>query len=250
MDEQIENIVEETIQPQFTLLETHPPKLTIEDNDVIDIYGTDEQRKEMFKDWAGYIGEIQNPDNNAVNPFFKKPDGSGSLYSPLDEVLNNSRPVLAKFGFGLFQVPTAETGKVSVKTILTHKDGGMIVFPSLQIPITKNDAQGIIAGVTYARRGALNPILATHGETDDDGNSASNLQKKPISAQPDELKEVKANIIKLANELGGSSNESLMTIIKSVVPSGNTNTIKELDMAIKLYNDMKVFRDKNKKENK
>ena len=254
MDEQInepnENIIKDITEPQFELLSTITPKVTIEDTDVIDIYGTDEQRKEMFKDWAGYIGEIQNPENSAVNPFFKKPDGSGSLYSPLDEVLSNSRPILSKYGFGLFQIPTAETGRVSVKTILTHKNGGMIVFPALRIPTTKNDAQGVISSITYARRGALNPILATHGETDDDGNSASTPQKKPQSAQTDELKEVKANIVKLANELGGSSNEALMTLIKGVVASGNTNTIKELDVANKLYNDMKIFRDKNKKENK
>lgn len=245
MEEKENVIVEESTE----LLEEsfEHSSITLKNAEYIEIFGNDEQRSEMFKDWAGYIGEIQNPDNTATNPFFKKPDGSGSLYSPLDEVLNNARPTLSKYGFGILQSPTAETGRVSVQTILVHKSGGIISFPVLTIPVSKNDAQGVIAAVTYARRGSLNPILATHGETDDDGNTA--VQGKPTQPS-NELKDIKTNIIKLANEMGGSSNAELMTLIKKVVPSGNTNLIKEASEAKKLYDDMGALRDKLKKESK
>lgn len=245
MEEKETTIIEDNIELAEEMFERSG--IALKNTEYIEIFGNEDQRVAMFKDWAAYIGEIQNPDNTAINPFFKKPDGSGSLYAPLDEVLNNARPTLSKYGFGILQSPTAETGRVSVQTILVHKSGGIISFPALTIPISKNDAQGIIAAVTYARRGSLNPILVTHGETDDDGNTAA--QGKPVQPS-NELKDIKTNIIKLANEMGGSSNAELMTLIKKVVPSGNTNLIKEVDEAKKLYADMGALRDKLKKESK
>lgn len=44
----------------------------------------------------------------------------------------------------------------------------------------------------------------------------------------DALKAVKKEIIGLCTELGGTKNETLMTVLKSVVPSGNPNAIKDI----------------------
>lgn len=187
------------------VVEKNKEKTEYNNGNSVVVYGNAAQVKEMFKDWASYIGEIQNPDNNKNNPFFK------SQYAPLDEVLNNARPILSKYGFGFFQSPTAEGKTVSVKTIITHKDGGSISFPSLTVVVAKDDPQSIIAGITYARRGSLNPILATHGEEDDDGNSSSNnhssakpektTSKVPSKATEVKLSESQKALSKLANDL-------------------------------------------------
>lgn len=232
----------------------------------IEIYGTADQRKEMFADWAGYIGEVKNPDNTAVNPFFKKPGSNeGSLYSPLDEVLNNARPVLSKYGFGIFQSPTTKDSKVSVKTILVHKSGASINFPALTVPIAKNDAQGIIAGVTYARRGSLNPVLGTHGETDDDGNAASGngspqqdakkattppkQQEKPKQPE-DPTRGIKTEISAVAKSRGGSKNPEVKKIIDDNVGNGNFNSVTDMGVLNKIKTALEALHEPDKEEEK
>lgn len=150
-------------------------------SDYIQIVGESEAKAQLFADWGSYIGEVKNPENTADNPFHK------SKYAPLDEVLNTTRPVLSKWGFGVFQSPQYESGVVSVRTLLVHKSGAYISFPPMSIPVAKQDAQSVVAGVTYARRAALNPILATYGEFDDDGNTASGVGEN-APAEPQQKK--------------------------------------------------------------
>jgi len=231
------------------------PILKLGDKGEIEIVGTEEQRRKMFEDWAAYIGEVQNPDNNAINPFFK------SMYAPLDEVLNKTRPVLSKYGFGLFQSPTVKTGQVSVKTVLSHKTGGLISFPSLTLPIAKNDAQGIIAGITYARRGSLNPILATHGEIDDDGNtvagkvqplekdkskknspSARTSYNKTNESEEGSLSSIQKQIVDLCTqkiEQGLDRNDLFSVIADNANGKKNPNAIKDVDIAKKVLETIK-----------
>ena len=231
--------------------------LEYEDEENVVVYGTEKQQEEMFKDWSSYIGEITNPGNTATNTFFKNASGKGSQYAPLDEVLNNARPILAKWGFGIFQSPKYDNGHVAIKTILTHKSGGSINFPSLKIPVAKQDAQGIIAGITYARRGILNPILCTHGEIDDDGNSCVNgvnkrntSEKQKQDDHPTELvnQEVlnkRKEIIDLANSLinkGVDRNVVNATIKKScnVANPNNISDITLLNNTIKALSEIKI----------
>jgi len=151
-------------------------RIVLSNNDSIEIYGTEKQRTEMFRDLSLYLGEIKNPENKENNAYLSQKNKENKidkdvLYAPLDEVLNTTRPVLSKYGFGLIQIPYAKERVAGVRTILTHKSGAFISFPILAVPTAQNTAQQVIAAITYSRRGALNPILATHGEVDDDGNS-------------------------------------------------------------------------------
>ena len=50
----------------------------------------------------------------------------------------------------------------------------------------------------------------------------------------DDLKEIKADIIALCKELGGSSNTELMNTIKEYASSGNPNAIKDIEKAKEL----------------
>jgi hypothetical protein len=63
----------------------------------------------------------------------------------------------------------------------------------------------------------------------------------PVAETEDELKEVKKQIIVKCTELGGTKNEGLMVAIKNVVPSGNPNAIKDLEVAKKLLTDLQAM---------
>ncbi len=254
-----------TTLSSFTTYTTYPepiaeqlkpmPELKFEDSDDIIIYGDESQKIELYKDWAAFIGEIQNPENNAVNTFFKNANGKGATYAPLDEVLNTARPVLSKYGFGLFQSPKYKSGQASVKTILVHKSGCAINFPTFTIPIQKNDAQGVIAGVTYARRGVLNPILCTHGETDDDGNACSGKETKRESKQesksetpkddtPPEAMTARKKVIEIAKQLiaDGIDRAEVNKTIESVCNVRNINSVNDvrlLSATVAALNEMK-----------
>lgn len=228
--------------------------LRYNDSDDIVIYGNDHQRQEMFKDWAGYIGEVENPKTTAVNTFLKKSDGSFYLYAPLDEVLSTTKPVLAKYGFGLFQSPTAKTGQVTMKTLLTHKSGGCIFFPTFTIPVAKNDAQSIIASVTYARRATLNPQLTTHGEADIDGNAPQSTTPKPQAkkAAPDKITQEVINerkkVVDLATELinTGIDRNIVNKIILDNCKTQNPNSAKDIELLEATYNELDKLRTKTK----
>lgn len=166
-------------------------------NDFVDILGSAEQRQEMFAAWSEYIGEVSNPLKTAAN--YNKGN-----YAPLDEVLNETRPLLAKHGFGIMQVPVADGNKVSLTTMITFKNGACMTFPKLTMNAAKDDPQTVIATVTYARRAALNAILAIYGENDDDGNAASGSgKKKGSSSQPkkvSELDKARQNVVELCKK--------------------------------------------------
>lgn len=54
----------------------------------------------------------------------------------------------------------------------------------------------------------------------------------------EKLKLVKKEIVTLCSTLGGTKNDALMTELKKVVPNGNPNAIKELDVANELLNTL------------
>lgn len=198
--------------------------LSLKDTNDIEIYGDAEQRTEMFGDWALYIGEVTNPTNTKLNPYTK------SMYAPLDEVLNATRPVLSKHGFGVFQTPFVVENKVYVKTLLTHKSGTMITFPTFSVPVVKADAQGVIAGVTYARRGGLNPILGTHGEADDDGNTAAGKKPEKGTDTDEALTAARNKVLTIAKQKSETVNkDAIYAIIQAQCKSKNPNALKSVE---------------------
>lgn len=63
------------------------------------------------------------------------------------------------------------------------------------------------------------------------------VRKEPVETE-DELKTIKAQIVAKCQELGGTKNNDLMTLLKSYVPSGNPNAIRDIDKAQKLLDDI------------
>jgi len=110
--------------------------------------------------------EIKGAKKNSVNPFFK------SDYADLDTVIKSCLPQLTKNGLSIIQGnDVCNKGSFYVTTMLLHSSGQW-VKSKLKMPITKADAQGVGATITYARRFALSSMVGI-AQTDDDGNSIS-----------------------------------------------------------------------------
>lgn len=116
---------------------------------------------------AKFQGEVDNPVNTAVNPFF------GSNYAPLDTILSTVRPVLSKHGLSVVQIPGSVENNITVTTILFHESGEYLESEPLVLRMDKMTAQGAGSAITYARRYALSAILGVASEDDDDGNAAA-----------------------------------------------------------------------------
>ncbi len=120
---------------------------------------------------------VTNPKKDSDNPFFK------SKYADLDEIIKAIRPALEKSGLSFIQNPAKdENGCIGVYTMLLHKSGEYIVFDPVLVPVSKKDAQGIGAAMTYARRYSLGAALGIATDEDDDANSLQQpKQQKPQS---------------------------------------------------------------------
>jgi hypothetical protein len=67
-------------------------------------------------------------------------------------------------------------GCMSLTTILAHSSGEWIK-QTMEVPVTKPDAQGAGSAITYMRRYALAAVVGVV-QADDDGNAASS--PKPV----------------------------------------------------------------------
>lgn len=68
------------------------------------------------------------------------------------------------------------------------------------------------------------------------------VRKEESSSETgDQLKDIKKEIVALCGALGGTKNEKLMTTLKEVVPSGNPNAIKDLEVAQNLLETLKTL---------
>lgn len=130
-------------------------------------------------------GEFEDASKTSSNPAFR------SKYADLAEVLQTVRPALSKNGLSILQLPgayDATTKTVSVTTMLLHRSGEFIL-DTLQMLVTKGDAQGIGSALTYARRYAAAAICGI-AQADDDGNGA--VGKATADKAPTEAKASKA----------------------------------------------------------
>lgn len=119
---------------------------------------------------AAAQGEIENAHTNAENKAYARGNGPGYKYANLAEILNTARPVLAKHGLAVVQAPMFADGICTVETMLLHKSGEWLSFPT-SAPVQKADPQGVGSATTYLRRYSL-AALCGMAQEDDDGESA------------------------------------------------------------------------------
>lgn len=222
--------------------------LIIEDTKNIEFYGTEEQKVAMFKDYSLYYSEITNPENTTKNTML-----GGAMYAPLNSVLNTVRPILGKYGLTIIQTPYMMDDKVKVKTIMIHRDGAIMSFPSSEAKLTKlnnavTEIQSFGLYCTYLRRFSLNAIAGVAGEIDNDGNDINNkekpkeLTKKEPTKEELELKNIQELILKSASECieNGIDKELVYQIIADNNNNKkNPNSIKDLNIAKKVLEEIK-----------
>jgi hypothetical protein len=142
---------------------------------------SDNAIKDLAAAYTEAFAEITNAVKNTKNPHL------GNTYADLGAVLATVRPVLARHGLAVLQIP----GKVScvdgvhvvsMLSILLHSSGQSISSET-QVPIAPQvdkktgavrpiDAQRAGSAMTYARRYAL-AALCGITQQDDDGEAAS-----------------------------------------------------------------------------
>lgn len=236
-------------EPSVTLVEVEKSILELEMiTKTIQISRDMDAMTKLFADLAKFQNEVKNPVNNKINPFFK------SEYAPLDEVLNSIRPILSKYGLAIMQPSTnIDGGMVAVSSLVTHKEGGFILFAPLEIKPNKNDAQGIGGAITYGRRYQLSAIMGVSSEEDDDGGAGSTNpksdkktpnKKEALKIDP-KLKKAIGEIDKLAKDLSKDNRDSVLKAIKenndNVI---NYKNITDLKVANKVLTALKELEPK------
>ena len=145
-----------------------------------------EQINELAKALADFQSEVKDPSKDKENPYFK------SKYVALDGVLQTVRPVLAKHGLSVMQLPTSDDTAVTVTTLLMHSSGQFIESEPFKVLLTKKDAQAAGSALTYARRYSLSSVLGIAWDDDDDGDSIAETNvTKELLVKIQELAQVK-----------------------------------------------------------
>jgi hypothetical protein len=94
-------------------------------------------------------------------------------------------PALTASGIGVTQEVTIHEHGVAVLTTLWHESGQWLASEPMVVPVTKDDAQGVVAASTYGRRVALQAIACVVGDDDTDGNDIpKGTRQEPVRASP------------------------------------------------------------------
>ena len=109
--------------------------------------------------------EMEGAKKESTNPFFK------SNYADLHAVIKSAFPHLSKHGLSVTQGNEMIMGAVCVTTTLMHSSGQWI-RSKVKLPLSKKDAQGVGAAITYGRRYGLSAIVGI-AQYDDDAQSIS-----------------------------------------------------------------------------
>ena len=115
------------------------------------------------------------------NPFYK------SKYADLAECLETAKKPMADNGLSLSQHCTFDGNMVHCVSVLGHSSG-QIMVSTLNISVSKKDAQGIGSSITYARRYALSSIVGI-AQKDDDGNGSVGITDEDITKKQKKDKE-------------------------------------------------------------
>lgn len=117
--------------------------------------------------------QMGHASKGSVNPHFK------NRYADLANVLDAVREPLAANGLAVSQLASAGDHGAACTTVLMHSSGEWIAS-TLELPVSKADAQGFGSALTYARRYSLAAICGI-AQDDDDGEGA---RKAPPLAVP------------------------------------------------------------------
>lgn len=115
----------------------------------------------------------------ATNPHFR------SKYADLASCVEAVIDALNENGIALVQRTHPAEDGVTVETLFVHESGETITGGLLHFPANKQDPQGYMGCLTYARRGSLMAACGIAPE-DDDGQLATRSAPKPIPRKESE----------------------------------------------------------------
>lgn len=128
---------------------------------------------EIAKALSAFQQQVEQPEKNAANPFFK------SRYVNLESVVEAIRQYGPKNGLSFTQWPCVnDEGRVGISTLLLHTSGEWIEYDPVYMKSEKDTAQGAGSIITYLKRYSLSAIYGITSDEDDDGNFASSNQPK------------------------------------------------------------------------
>jgi hypothetical protein len=175
---------------------------------------------------------FESAKKTANNPFFK------SKYADLSEVIDAVKKPLSDNGLAFVQTVEPIGNTYVLKTVLFHSSGESL---SSEYPIfaKSGDAQGFGAGVTYARRYALQTLLGIPAD-DDDGNTASANNTNKTTTQKTQTKPAS-----ITQQSGGTAPIASIEDIKKI----NGVSVEETDTKIvvsgktfNLSNDLRALK--------
>lgn len=121
----------------------------------------------LIQSLAVFQAEVEQPKLNKENPYFK------SRYVDLSGVLQAVTPALKKAGLSYTQLVNGD----ELDTYLFHNESGQWIKSTYPLGILKT-SQDRGSAITYGRRYALCAMLGIVADVDDDGNAATDSQKK------------------------------------------------------------------------
>jgi hypothetical protein len=206
-----------------------------------------QQEKSMKTISAAFIKaqkEFAPAIKTATNPHFRSKyvNLEGCIEAVIDALHNN--------GIGLIQKTHDCDDGVKVETVFIHESGETLSGGILHIPASKIDPHGVMASLTYCRRGSLMAACGIAPE-DDDGNLATeragSVVKKPQTNKfiffipgkdPLELSDVltwQAKFDEMSNKIVDSSltKEDKISKLKALVDV-NQPTLNRLPVTVKM----------------
>jgi len=131
------------------------------------------------------------------NPFFK------SKYASLEDIWSKLKPVFAKHGLLVSQVPgVIVNGAIEIVTQLVHVASGEFVLSAGYMPMGKEGPQAAGSAITYARRYFLCPLLGIVAGEDDDAEAAEGRSAADLAT----LRKRKEVVLKeIAKLVGGDA---------------------------------------------
>ena len=124
----------------------------------------------------------------ATNPHFR------SKYADLASCVEAVMDALNNNGIYLLQKTSDQQNGIMVETVFVHESGEMLNCGNLYFPASKNDAQGFMSALTYARRGSLMAACGIAPEDDDAANRKVETKKSEVdeSVMADHLAAIEA----------------------------------------------------------
>ena len=139
--------------------------------------------KNIWLSLHAFQGEVFGAKKDSKNPHFR------NNYASLESVWSTIRDPLQRAGLVVIQMPgQLADGCIRIKTVVVHAESGEKVESAVDVPVSKNDAQGVGSAITYGCRYSLMAMLGIP-PTDDDGEAARVASERrpalPADAAPE-----------------------------------------------------------------